>query len=81
MRMPRESAASMTIRDERGDGVHRHLALVMLAYTFLMLQSLGHELHTDPAVGGASPQRARSAFRLATSWCSSCFPEYGLMDY
>jgi len=34
------------------DGLHRHLAVVMLAYTFLMLQSLGQEIQPDPAVGG-----------------------------
>ncbi len=37
------------------DGLHRHLAVVMLAYTFLMLQSLGQEVQTDPAVGAAFP--------------------------
>ena len=34
------------------DGFHRHLAVVMLAYTFLMLQSLGQEIQCDPAAGG-----------------------------
>ncbi len=37
------------------DGLHRHLALVMVAYTFLMLQLLGQEVQTDPAPGAAFP--------------------------
>jgi len=37
------------------DGLHHHLALVMLAYTFLMLQSLGQEVQTDPVPGAAFP--------------------------
>jgi SRSO17 transposase len=37
------------------EGLHRHLALVMLAYTFLMLQSLGQEIQTAPALGGLFP--------------------------
>ena len=37
------------------DGLHRHLAVVMLAYTFLMLQSLGQEIQTDPAQGASFP--------------------------
>ncbi len=40
------------------EGLHRHLALVMLSYTFLMLQSLGYELQTDPAPGGVFPPGA-----------------------
>jgi SRSO17 transposase len=39
----------------RWHGLHRHLALVMLAYTFLMLQSVGQEIQTDPAPGGVFP--------------------------
>ena len=34
------------------EGLHRHLSLVMLTYTFLMLQSLGREIQRDPAAGG-----------------------------
>lgn len=37
------------------DGLHRHLALVMLAYSFLMLQSLVQEVQTDPAPGATFP--------------------------
>jgi SRSO17 transposase len=37
------------------DGLHRHLALVMLAYTFLMLQSLSPSVHSEPAPSGAFP--------------------------
>ena len=40
------------------DGLHRHLAMVMLAYTFLMLQSLGHEASAAPASGAAFPPSA-----------------------
>jgi SRSO17 transposase len=34
-------------------GLHRHLALVMLAYTFLVLQSLGQQVQTDSALKAA----------------------------
>ena len=37
------------------NGLHRHLAVVMLAYTFLMLQSLEQKVQTDPASGAAFP--------------------------
>lgn len=37
------------------EGLHRHLALVMVAYTFLMLQSLEQERPTEPAWSGAFP--------------------------
>jgi hypothetical protein len=37
------------------ESLHRHLALVMLAYTFLMLQSLGPEAQADPAVSEVFP--------------------------
>jgi len=47
------------------DGLHRHLALVMLAYTFLMLQSLGQEVQTDPAPGAVFPP----ARQLSVSAC------------
>jgi SRSO17 transposase len=40
------------------EGVHRHVALVMLAYTFLMLQSLEPESSTAPASGTAFPPSA-----------------------
>ncbi len=43
------------------EGLHRHLALVMLAYTFLMLQSLDREspaVSTAPALGAAFPPGA-----------------------
>jgi SRSO17 transposase len=34
------------------EGLHRHLALVMVAYTFLVVQSLKREIHQDPAPQG-----------------------------
>jgi len=37
------------------EGWHRHLAIVMLAYTFLMLQSVGQEGVAAPAPGAAVP--------------------------
>jgi SRSO17 transposase len=37
------------------EGLHRHLALVMLAYTFLMLQSLGPEAQADRAASEVFP--------------------------
>jgi hypothetical protein len=42
---------------ERGswEGLHRYLALMMLAYTFLMLQSLSREVQTNPLPGVAFP--------------------------
>lgn len=39
----------------RWEGLHRHLALVMVAYTFLMLHSLGQEIQAEPAPVGAFP--------------------------
>ena len=33
-------------------GLHRHLAVVMLAYSFLMIQSLGQNIQPDPADSG-----------------------------
>jgi Transposase DDE domain len=55
-------------------GLHRHLALVMLAYTFLMLQSLGQEVQVNPAPEAAFPPlRGSSASRLAIARYSSCF--------
>ncbi len=38
-----------------GKGLHRHLALVMVAYTFLMLQSLSQEVQADAAASGTFP--------------------------
>jgi SRSO17 transposase len=40
------------------EGLHRHLALVMLAYTFLMLESLGQQVPADPAPQAAFPPGA-----------------------
>ncbi|HET8907140.1 MAG TPA: IS701 family transposase [Ktedonobacterales bacterium] len=40
------------------EGVHRHVALVMLAYTFLMLQSLEDTPSATPASGTAFPPSA-----------------------
>lgn len=59
-------------------GLHCHLALVMLAYTFLMLQSLSHEGQTDPAKGAAfsswaatkPPGLPSAGARLALPGCS-----------
>ncbi len=41
------------------DGLHRHLALVMVAYTSLMLQSLELQVQTDPFPAGAAFPPAR----------------------
>jgi SRSO17 transposase len=46
------------------EGLHCHVALVMLAYTFLMLQSVEPESSTEPASGtaftpSATPQSSR----------------------
>ncbi len=43
------------IQDRSWNGFHRHLAVVMLAYTFLLLQSLEQEVQTNPASGAAFP--------------------------
>ncbi len=51
------------------NGLHRHLALVMLAYSFLMIQSLGQEIQRDPAVDGAFPPCAADQ--------SACLPSVG----
>lgn len=62
-------------------GLHRHIALVMLAYTFLMLQSLEPELSPTPASGTVfPPQCGTSVFPSATdrsSCCSSRISSYG----
>jgi SRSO17 transposase len=42
------------------EGLHRQVALLMLAYTFLMLQSVAPESSTDPVSGTAFPPSATS---------------------
>ena len=46
---------SRSLSGRSWDGLHRHLTVVMLAYTFLMLQALGQEVQTDPASGAVFP--------------------------
>jgi SRSO17 transposase len=62
------------------EGLHRHLALVMLAYTFLMLQSGEQESTTEPAAGAAfSPKEAHQSARVPPAGTRSAFPRSGLM--
>jgi len=64
------------------DGLHRHLALVMLAYTFLMLQSLSQEVQTDPAPGADFPPcPATQSSSLPSAGARSALPGCGLMAY
>lgn len=64
------------------EGLHRHLALVMLSYTFLMLQSLGHELQTDPAPSGVFPPNAPAQpSGLPSARAHPAFPGCGFMAY
>ena len=55
----------------RWDGLHRHLALVMLTYSFLMTH---RHTTTAPAAGGFSPPQPPAPSRpcIARSW-SGCF--------
>lgn len=61
-------------------GLHRHLALVMLAYTFLMLQSLGHQVQFDPATEAAfCPCAATQPSGLPSAGARPALPGCGLM--
>jgi SRSO17 transposase len=62
------------------DGLHRHLALVMLAYTFLMLQSLGQQVQSDPAPEAAFPPcAAAQPSGLPSAGACPALPGRGLM--
>lgn len=62
------------------EGLHRHLALVMLAYTFLMLHSL--EPTTDPASGTAfPPSAAAQPSRLPPAGPRAALPGSRLMAH
>jgi SRSO17 transposase len=64
------------------EGLHRHLALVMLAYTFLMLQSLSQEILTDPAPEGAFPPcAAAQPPGLPSTSARAALPGCGLMAH
>jgi SRSO17 transposase len=64
------------------EGLHRHLALVMLAYTFLMLYSLGQAVQTDPAPGAAFPPCAAiEPSGLPSTDARSALPGCGLMAH
>jgi SRSO17 transposase len=65
------------------EGLHRHLALVMLSYTFLMLQSLGHELQIDPAPsgGGFPPSAPDQPSGLPPARAHPAFPGCGFMAH
>lgn len=64
------------------EGSHRHLALVMLSYTFLMLHSLGDELQTDPAPGRVFPSSAPDQpSGLPPASAHPAFPGPGVMAY
>lgn len=62
------------------DGLHRHLATVMLAYTFLMLQSLGNEMPAAPVSGAAfPPHEADQSASLPSAGAGAALPGSGLM--
>lgn len=62
------------------EGLHRHLALVMLAYTFLMLYSLGQQVQTDLAPGAAFPPcAATESSSLPSANTCLALPGCGLM--
>jgi SRSO17 transposase len=64
----------------RWEGLHRHLAIVMLAYTFLMLQSLGHEAPAAPASEAAfPPSAADQSASLPSAGAGAALPGFGLM--
>jgi SRSO17 transposase len=65
------------------DGLHRHLALVMLAYTFLMLQSLGQQVQTEPVPVGTAfpPCSTAQPSGLPSAGARSAPPRCGLMAY
>jgi SRSO17 transposase len=64
------------------EGLHRHLALVMLAYTFLMLYSLGQQVQTEPATGAAFPPcTAIEPSGLPSTDARSALPGCGLMAH
>lgn len=61
------------------EGVHRHVALVMLAYTFLMLQSLGQAIPAAPAPGAAFPPGPTDqSTRLPSAGARVALPRAGL---
>jgi hypothetical protein len=66
----------------RWDGLQRHLALVMLASTFLLLQSLARDrsaVSTAPALGAACPPGAADqSARLPTPGAGAALPGSGL---
>ncbi len=65
------------------DGLHRHLALVMLAYTFLMLQSLTQRVQIEPVPAGTAfpPCSAAQPAGLPSAGARSALPGCGLMAY
>ncbi len=65
------------------DGLHRHLALVMLAYTLLMLQSLGQQVRTDPVPAGAAflPCSTTQPSGLPSPGARPALPGCGLMAH
>lgn len=62
------------------DGLHRHLAMVMLAYTFLLLQSFGHEAAAAPDSGAAfPPSTTDQSTRLPSAGAGPALPRSSLM--
>jgi SRSO17 transposase len=64
------------------EGLHRHLALVMLTYTFLLLHSLGQQVQTDSAPRAAFPPCAAiEPSGLPSTDARSALPGCGLMAH
>lgn len=63
-RTPRANAGSRTTRGGRWDGLHRHLSLVMLAYSFLVLSSTVVAVEATSSRGPFSPSTSRRTTTL-----------------
>jgi hypothetical protein len=75
------NVASISIKCAAG-GLASPSGLVMVAYTFLMLQSLEHEVQTDPAPEVAFPPcAATQSSGLPSTGARSALPGCGLMAH
>jgi SRSO17 transposase len=67
------------------EGLHRHLALVMLAYTFLMLQSLGDEVSAASTAAASSaafpPSTADQSASMPSAGAGAALPGSSLMAH
>ncbi len=61
------------------EGLHRHLALAMLTYTFLMLESLGQEEQASPTRSAAFPDAADQSPCLPSTSADLALPGSGAL--